>query len=122
MTDNPALRQRGQDVRIVLFDGTAATVNGVIGLFETSVGEASAPFADSGPVAWLDYDGDGQKIEFVEYTDEATGQRLHRRKIKAEKVGTVFPIWKIHMTVEATELARADFSAVDFDPQHFSAE
>ena len=122
MTDNPALRQRGQDVRIIFLDGTATTVRGTVALMETSTGEADQAFSDSGPIAFVDYDGDGQQIEFVEYADKATGQRLHRRKIKAEKVGTVFPVWKVHMTVEATVLARADFSAVDFDPQHFSAE
>ena len=106
----------------MFLDGTATTVRGTVALLETSTGEAAQAFADAGAIAWLDYDGDGQQIEFCEYTDEATGQRLHRRKIKAERIGTVFPIWKIHMTVEATELARADFSAVDFDPQHFSAE
>ena len=67
-------------------------------------------FADAGAIAWLDYDGDGQQVEFVEYTDDA-GQRLHRRKIKAEKVGTVFPVWKVHLVREATVLARADFDA-----------
>ena len=78
-------------------------------------------FADAGAIAWLDYDGDGQQVEFVEYTDDA-GQRLHRRKIKAEKVGTVFPVWKVHLVREATVLARADFSGADFDPRDFHAE
>ena len=121
MTDNPALRQRGQDVRIVLFDGTAATVRGVIGLFETSVGEASAPFADSGPVAWLDFGGDGQQIEFIEYLDKTSGDRLHRRKIKAERVGTAFPVWKVHMVREATVIVqRAQFDGADFASEDFA--
>ena len=89
---NPALRQRGQDVRIVLFDGTATTVKGVIGLAETSTGEAMQAFAEAGPIAWLDYGGDGQQIEFLEYTDKASGYRHHRRTIKAERVGTVWPV------------------------------
>ena len=122
MTDNPALRQRGQDIQLVLYDGTAATVRGTVALMETSTGEATQAFADAGAIAWLDYDGDGQLIEFCEYTDEATGQRLHRRKIKAEKVGTVFPVWKVHLVLEATVLAPADFSGADFDPRDFHAE
>ena len=120
---NPAIRARGQDVRIVFFDGTATTVKGVIGLAETSAGEAGQPFADAGPIAWLDGGGDGQQIEFLEYVDKASGSRLHRRKIKAETIGTVFPVVKVNMVRDATVLPalRADFSARDFDPRSFNA-
>ena len=122
--DNPALRARGQDVRIVLFDGTAETVRGTIGLAETSAGEAGAPFAEAGPIAWLDYAGDGQQIEFLEYRDKASGDRLHRRKIKAETIGTVFPVVKVHMVREATVLPpqRADFARTDFDSRSFATD
>ena len=114
---NPALRARGQDVRLVFFDGTATTVRGVIGLAETSAGEAGQAFAEAGARAWLDYGGDGQQIEFLEYTDKATGARLHRRKIKAEIVGTVFPVVKVHLSADATVLPQsADFSSRDFGP------
>ena len=117
---NPALRARGQDVRIVFFDGTAETVRGVIGLAETSPGEATQPYGDFGPTAWLDHRGDGQEIEFLEYTDKASGDRLHRRKIKAERVGTVWPVVKVHMVRDATVMPALqrdfgpDFSASDF--------
>ena len=116
--DNPALRATGQDIRIVLFDGTAETVRGTVGLAETSAGEAGQAFAEAGPIAWLDYAGDGQQIEFLEYVDKATGDGLHRRKIKAETIGTVWPVVKVHMTREATVLV-ADFSARGFDPRDF---
>ena len=58
MPDDPALTYRGvestsQDILVVLFSGAAVTVRGVLVNFETSAGEASAPFADSGPVAWI---------------------------------------------------------------------
>ena len=45
---NPALRQRGQDVLIVNFDGTSATVKGTVRNFETTASEANLPFADAG--------------------------------------------------------------------------
>lgn len=118
---NPALRARGQDVRLVFFDGTATTVKGVIGLAETSAGEAGQAFAEAGALAWLDYGGDGQQIEFLEYIDKASGARLHRRKIKAEIVGTIFPTLKVHMRAESTVMPRLqrDFSELDFNPAQF---
>ena len=118
--DNPALRLRGQDIRIVFYDGTAARAVGVVGLAETSAGDASQPFGDFGPRAWLDFDGDPSTIEFAEYTDKATGDRQHRRVTKRERVGTIFPTVKLHMSVEATVLphlaqfSRRDFSETDF--------
>ena len=119
---NPALRQRGQDVRIVLFDGSADTVPGVVRNAETTAGESAQAFGDFGPVAWLDYDGDESQIEFVRYGDPSTGQRLHRLVIKRERVGTIFATVKVNLTVAATVLPalRGDYSARDFDPRDFN--
>lgn len=120
---NPALRARGQDILIVLYDGSAATVRGTIGLFETSTGEAMQAFAEAGAIAWIDYAGDGQQIEFLEYLDKASGDRLHRRKIKAETIGTIFPVVKVHLAREATVLPHlAQFSRLDFDPRSFATD
>ena len=56
------------------------------------------------------------EIEFCQYVEPGTGRLLHRTVIKRERTSsTVWNTVEIHMTVEATELARADFSAVDFD-------
>ncbi len=118
---NPALRVRGQDMAIVMFDGSEAIARGVVALEETSTGESSQAFADAGPIAWLDFDGDGQQIEFLRYRDPATGQRIHRRKIKCERIGTVYPVWKVHMVRDATVLPHAaafdrrSFSPLDFE-------
>ena len=118
---NPALRARGQDVRIVLFGGAATTVKGVVANLETTTGEAGQAFAEAGAVAWLDYGGDGQQIEFLEYTDKASGDRLHRRKIKSETIGTVFPVVKVHMAQETTALPHfADFNVDDFASEDFA--
>ena len=121
--DNPALRQRGQDIRIVFYDGTAATAPGVVGLAETSAGEAGQPFGDFGPRAWLDFVGDPATIEFAEYTDKATGDRQHRRVTKRERVGTIFPTVLMHMSVEATVLPHlAQFSRRDWNPADFATD
>ena len=117
---NPALRQRGQDVLIVNFDGTSATVKGTVRNFETTASEANLPFADAGPICWIDYSGDGQQIEFVEYLDEATGNRVHRRKIKAEIVGTMFAVMKLNLSKDAITLPGGDFSAAEFSAADFN--
>ena len=120
MADNPALRVRGQDIRIVLYDGTAATVRGVVGLADTSAGEAGQPFGDFGPRAWIDFDGDPKTIQFGDYTDAATGDRLHRVVTKRERVGTIYPTVKLNMSDEVTvmphvaQFSRRDFSETDF--------
>ena len=118
--DNPALRLRGQDIRLALYDGTAAMARGVVGLAETSAGEAGQPFGDFGPRAWIDYDGDPATIEFVSYIDEATGDRLHRHVIKRERVGTIFPVVMLNLSNLATPMPhtpafdRRSFSPLDF--------
>ena len=63
MTTDPALAYAGPesrsiDVTVILYDGAAIISRGVIGNFDTSAGEASAPFADAGPLAWIAYDDD----------------------------------------------------------------
>ena len=62
----------------------------------------------------------GQQIEFIEYLDKSTGDRLHRRSIKAERIGTAFPVWKVHMVREATVIVQhADFGP-DFASEDFA--
>ena len=120
---NPALRLRGQDIRLVLYGGTATTVRGVVGLAETSAGEATQPFGDFGPRGWIDFDGDPSTIEFAEYTDEATGDRVHRRVTKRERIGTIYPTVKMSMSVEATTLPHAaQFSRSSFSPDDFATD
>ena len=69
MPDDPAIslsrpRVTSQEILVVMFDGAATTERGVVVLFETSAGEAAAPFANSGPVAWIAFDGDEKQVEF----------------------------------------------------------
>ena len=126
MADDPALTYRGpestsQDILIILFSGAAVTVRGVLVNFETSAGEASAPFADSGPVAWIALDGDPAQLEFCQYTEAATGRLLHRHIIKAERVSARWNTVKLNLVSEATVIAqRGQFSRLDFDPRDFA--
>ncbi len=87
MATDPALAYAGVestsfDVLVILFNGDAATVRGVLGNFDTSAGEAGAPFADAGPILWIAFDGDPAEIEFCEHPEPGTGATLHRRAIK----------------------------------------
>ena len=122
MADDPALTYRGpestsQDILIILFSGAAVTVRGVVTHFETTAGEASAPFADSGPVAWVAFDGDPAQLEFCQYTEAGTGQGVHRRIIKAQRISSQWNTLKINLVSEATVIAQhAEFDPRDFGP------
>ena len=126
MPDDPVLTYRGpestsQEILAIMFSGAAVTVRGVVVLFETSAGEASAPFADAGPVAWIAYDGDPAQIEFVQYVEPSTGQRVHRRVTKAERVSSQWNTVKPNMVREATVIVQVGmFSPLDFSPLDFS--
>ena len=128
MATDPVLAYAGPesrsiDVTAILYGGAAVVARAVLGNFETSAGEASAAFADAGPLAWIAYDGDQSQIEFVQYTEPGTGRLLHRRVTKRERTSSTFNTVKLHMATEATVMPtqRADFSARDFDPRDFNA-
>ncbi len=120
MPDDPTLayagpESRSLDVLVILFNGDAASVRGVIANAETSAGEAGQPFGDFGPIAWLAYDGDPAEIEFCLYTEFATGRTLHRRATKRERTSALWNTVKLNMSTEAVVIAqRADFSGADF--------
>ena len=111
---------RAADMSAILFSGDAVTVRGVIANAETSASEASQPFGDFGAVVWLAYDGDPAQIEFVEYSEPATGALLHRRVIKRERVSGNYNTVKAHLSADATTTMPtqrdfgADFSAQDY--------
>ena len=108
---------------MILFNGDAASVRGVIANAETSAGEAGQPFGDFGPIAWLAYDGDPAEIEFCQYVEPGTGRSLHRRATKRERVSAIWNTVKLHLAADATVLpARADFSSQDFSSQDFATD
>ena len=126
MTTDPVLAYAGPestafDVVVMLYNGDAVTVRGVLGNFDTSAGEAAAPFADAGPVLWMAFDGDVGQIEFCEYVEPGTGRTLHRRATKRERTSALWNTVKLNMSTEAAVIAqRGTFSANDFDPRDFS--
>ena len=122
MPADPALTYRGPesraiDVLVILFGGMAADARGVITNAETSASEAGQPFADAGPLAWIAWDGNPDDIEFAQYVEPGTGDRVHRRVIRAERVGTVWNTVKLNMQIAETVIARRG----DFDPRDFSS-
>ena len=122
MAIDPALSYAGPesrsiDVTVILYGGAALVSRGVIGNFDTSAGEAGAPFADAGPIAWIAYDGDPAQIEFVQYTEPGTDRFLHRRVTKRERTSAVWNTVKLHLAADAAVIARrAQFSPLDFGP------
>ena len=107
---------RSIDVTAILYGGGAIVARGVIGNFDTSAGDAGAPFADAGPLAWIAFDGDPSQIEFVQYVEAGTGRTLHRRVTKRERVSAIWNTCKLHLATDATVIA----AAADFDELHFS--
>ena len=126
MATDPVLAYAGPESRsinvlVILFNGGAATVRGVIANAETSAGEASAAFADAGPLAWIAYDGDPLEIEFCQYAEPGTDRTLHRRATKRERTSAHWNTVKLNMSVEATVIAqRGSFSPLDFSPEDYS--
>ena len=74
------------------------------------------------PLAWIAYDADPRQIEFVQYAEPATGRALHRRVIKAERIGSQWNTVKLNLADEPTVLAQiSEFDPADFDPRDFAA-
>ena len=80
MNDDPSIAYSGPESRsipvlAILFSGDAIDVRGVVANLETSAGEAGAPFADAGPLAWeaftpervVELRADGRPV-FVDFT------------------------------------------------------
>ena len=125
MTADPVLAYAGPestsfDVLVILFGGDTATAPGVLRNFDTSAGEASAAFADAGPVLWIAFNGDVGRIEFVEYVEPATTRHLHRRVTKRERTSGNYNTVKLHLSAEEVVIAqRADFGP-DFASEDFA--
>ena len=126
MATDPALsyagpESRSLDVTAIFYSGGAIVARGVIGNFETSAGEASAAFADAGPVAWIAFDGDISQIEFVEYVEPGIDTLVHRRVTKRERTSAIWNTVKLNLSSEATGVAlRGMFSGLDFDARDWS--
>ena len=122
MTADPVLAYAGPESTsfaelVILYNGSAVSVRGVLRNFDTSAGEAGAAFADAGPVLWIAYNNDPGQIEFVEYVEAATDRLMHRRVTKRERFSGNFNTVKLHLTVEEVVIVqRAQFDPLDFGP------
>ena len=127
MPDDPTIAYTGPESRsipvtAILFSGDAADVRGVVANLETSASEAGLAWSDAGPLAWIAYDDDPAAIEFVQYLDPGIDRTLHRRVIKAERLGSLYNTCKLNLTSESTVIAQiSEFDPADFDPSDFAA-
>ena len=85
--ENPLASSDLDDLTVIRFDNSAVTVRGVAGDPSTTAPSAAAPWSNSGPVAWLAYDGDPKAIHSLLYTDPVDGRRVRRRVVLAERIG-----------------------------------
>ena len=109
------------DVTVIMYGGGALIARGVIGNFDTSAGEASAPFADAGPLAWIAFDGDPSQVEFVQYIEPGTDRLLHRRVTKRERTSAIWNTVKLYLSTDEIVISqRGMFSPIDFSPLDFS--
>ena len=126
MASDPVLTYAGPesrafDVLTILYDGTAATVRGVLRNYDTTAGEAGAPFADAGPVLWIAFGGDIEQIEFVQYKEPATDRILHRLVTKRERISSNFDTVKLNLSSLPVVIAqRGDFNPLQFSPRDFA--
>ena len=124
---NPVLAYRGAgstatDMTITLHDGRAVQVRGVAGLVETSDGDAKAVLAKAGPAVWVSWDGDPQTIGRARYLDLATGQRVERKAVFAERVSgsNGWDTIRIILSRQATAATGEDYSNQDYSPADYS--
>ena len=85
-----------------------------------SPGEVEAAWADSGPVAWVNYSGDPQEIEFLDYADPVTDEAVRRRAIFRERVSGSLGWQTVRVVLqEVVEGGVQPPVSVDFDPIDF---
>ena len=112
---------RSIDVQVVKYSGLSDKARCVLGNFETSAGEASAAFADAGPLAWIAYDGDESQIESLYFVDPVNGGLTIRRVTKHERTSAIFNTVKLNLSVEPIGVVpRGQFSGLDFDARDWS--
>ena len=127
MPSNPVLAYEApgspsQEMTLTLFSGDLVGVRGVAGDAETSVGEVSAAWSQSGPAVWISWDGDPKQIETVEYVDPQVGQSVVRRATFAEHVSGALGWNTVRIVLSLVILAAGgavDFSPLDFSPLDF---
>ena len=125
---NPVIDSAGDfslsvPVTVTLYNGSTVATRGVVKAASASPGEVVAAWADSGPVAWVNYSGDPEQIEFLDYTDPVTDEAARRRAVFRERVSGSLG-WQtvrvvLHEDVESGVtplIENRDFSPLDFGP------
>ena len=117
MAENPVLNYRGVGApsvpaTLLLYDGSRVDVRAVIAAAPTTPGDATANWADAGPVCWVGYDGDPQTVEAVEYPDPRTNEHLRRRVVHRDAVSgsTGLATCKLHLSIGVETAVAGDFS------------
>ena len=83
-----------------------------------SPGDSIANWSDSGPLAWVGFDGDPETIEAVSYIDKRTDEHLRRRVVRRDpETGSQgWATCKLHLALEAEEAVGGDYSEIDYSP------
>ena len=113
----------GIHVALTLYSGSVVQTRGVVRVASTSPGDTTANWSDSGPLIWVSYAGDPEKIETVTYTDPSTAELLTRRVIRRDAVsgsGGVQTV-KLVLSIEYVPVTfGGDFDPRDFGPDFFT--
>ena len=127
---NPVLAETGDfatsiPVTLTLYSGTTVSTRGVVKAASSSPDEVEAAWADSGPVAWVNYSGDPQEIEFLDYDDPVTDEAVRRRAIFRERISGSLGWQTVRVVLQEVEggvqppVTSVDFDPADFDPADF---
>ena len=68
----------GISATLTLYSGATMQTRGVVRAASTSPGDTTANWSDSGPLIWVSFAGDPERIETVTYTESK-----HRRAFDA---------------------------------------
>ena len=106
---NPVLAETGPlatsiPITVTLFDGSTSSTRGVVRASEHTPAEVEAPWADSGPLAWFDFAGDPEQIEFLQYDDPITDEETRRRVIFRERQAGSFGFRTVHAVLQDIDL------------------
>ena len=126
---NPVLAEAGEfspsvPVTVTLFNGSTSQTRGVVKAASASPGEVESAWADSGPVAWVNYSGDPGQIEYLDYVDPVTDEAVRRRAVFRERVtGSLgWQTVRVVMHEDAESMVQPPVASVDFDPADFDSK
>ena len=121
--DSAGAFSRSVPVTLTLYSGTTVSTRGVVKAASASPGEVESAWADSGPVAWVNYSGDPDQIEFLDYDDPVTDDAVRRRAVFRERVAGSLGWQTVRVVMQGVveagvqpPVTKQDFSPLDFGP------